>query len=35
MDEAAAPGAEEFLKENCRGGLWARILSDGILRVDA
>ena len=30
MDEAAAPGAEQFLKG--RGGLRARILSDGILR---
>ncbi len=35
MDEAVAPGAEEFLKSDCRGGLRARILSDGILRVDA
>ncbi len=33
MDEAVAPGAEEFLKANFRGGLRARILSDGMLRV--
>ena len=33
MDEAVAPGAEEFLKANFRGGLRARILSDGLLRV--
>lgn len=33
MDEAVAPGAEEFLKANFRGGLRARILSDGILRI--
>jgi MOSC domain-containing protein YiiM len=33
MDQAVAPGAEEFLKG--RGGLRARILSDGILRVEA
>lgn len=31
MDEAVAPGAEEFLKTRFRGGLRARILSDGIL----
>lgn len=31
MDQAFAPGAEQFLKG--RGGLRARILSDGILRV--
>lgn len=31
MDEAVAPGAEEFLKTACRGGLRARILSDGVL----
>jgi molybdopterin synthase catalytic subunit len=34
MDEAVGPGAEEFLKPRCRGGLRARILSDGILRAD-
>jgi hypothetical protein len=33
MDQAVAPGAEEFLKSHCRGGLRARILSDGVLRV--
>jgi MOSC domain-containing protein YiiM len=32
MDQAIAPGAEEFLKG--RGGLRARILSDGILTVE-
>jgi len=34
MDEVVARGAEEFLKVNFRGGLRARILSDGMLRVD-
>jgi molybdopterin synthase catalytic subunit len=34
MDQAAAPGVEAFLAEHFRGGLRARILSDGILRVD-
>jgi MOSC domain-containing protein YiiM len=33
MDRAIAPGAEEFLKG--RGGLRARILSDGTLRSTA
>lgn len=33
MDRAVAPGAEEFLKGNCRGGLRAKILSDGVLRA--
>ncbi|MGL4398307.1 MAG: NTP transferase domain-containing protein [Luteolibacter sp.] len=33
MDAAVAPGAEVFLKADHRGGLRARILSDGILRV--
>lgn len=33
MDEAVAPGAEEFLKSRFRGGLRARILSDGTLRI--
>lgn len=33
MDEAAAPGVEDALKGGCRGGLRARILSDGVLRV--
>ena len=32
MDAAIAPGAEKFL--HARGGLRARILTDGILRVD-
>ena len=32
MDQAFAPGAEQFLKG--RGGLRAAILTDGILRVD-
>jgi molybdopterin synthase catalytic subunit len=33
MDEVVAPGAEEFLKAKFRGGLRARILSDGVLRT--
>lgn len=33
MDEAVAPGVEEFLKSRFRGGLRARILTDGTLRV--
>jgi len=33
MDEAIAPGAERLL--HARGGLRAKILTDGILRVDA
>ena len=33
MDQVAAPGAEDFLKTDFRGGLRARILSDGILRA--
>ena len=33
MDEAIAPGAEKLL--HARGGLRAKILTDGILRVDA
>ena len=33
MDEVVAPGTEEFLKSNFRGGLRAKILSDGMLRV--
>lgn len=32
MEQACGPGAEEFLRG--RGGLRARILSDGILRTD-
>ncbi|NJM38752.1 MAG: molybdenum cofactor biosysynthesis protein [Akkermansiaceae bacterium] len=35
MDEAVAPGTEEFLKANFRGGLRARILTDGILKIVA
>lgn len=35
MDEAVGPGAEEFLKDHCRGGLRARILSDGTLTAAA
>ena len=34
MDGAVAPGAEDFLKSRFRGGLRARILSDGVLKVD-
>jgi len=33
MDEAVAPGVEEFLKTHFRGGLRARVLSDGTLRL--
>lgn len=33
MDEAVVPGVEEFLRGEFRGGLRARILSGGILRV--
>ncbi len=33
MDEAVGPGAEKFLKANFRGGLRARIIFDGVLRV--
>lgn len=33
MDEAVGGGVEEFLKPNCRGGLRAKILSDGCLRI--
>jgi|GEM_PF-467604 len=34
MDEAVAPGVEDFLKTDSGGGLRARILSDGVLKVD-
>ena len=34
MDRAIAPGGEEFLKGKFRGGLRAKILTSGILRVD-
>ncbi len=33
MDEAVAPGAEDFMKENFRGGLRAKILGNGVLRA--
>ena len=33
MDEVVAPGTEEFLNARFRGGLRARILTDGVLRV--
>ena len=33
MDQSFAPGSEAFLRN--RGGLRARILTDGVLRVDA
>jgi molybdopterin synthase catalytic subunit len=33
MDETVGPGTEDFLKTKFRGGLRARILSDGMLRV--
>jgi MOSC domain-containing protein YiiM len=33
MDNAVAPGAEEWLKG--RGGLRCRVLSDGVLRREA
>jgi molybdopterin synthase catalytic subunit len=32
MDEAVAPGVEDFLKAGFRGGLRARIVTDGVLR---
>ncbi len=35
MNQAAGEGAEEFLKADFRGGLRARILSDGILRSES
>jgi molybdopterin synthase catalytic subunit len=34
MDQVVGPGAEEFLKSHFRGGLRARILSTGELKVD-
>lgn len=33
MNEAVGPGTESALEAGCRGGLRARILSDGVLRV--
>jgi molybdopterin synthase catalytic subunit len=35
MDAAVAPGVEEFLASSFRGGLRARILSNGVLKVKA
>lgn len=34
MDEAIGPGTEDFLRADYRGGLRARIVTDGILRAD-
>ncbi|MEO5714917.1 MAG: MOSC domain-containing protein [Luteolibacter sp.] len=34
MDRVIAPGGEDFLKGNFRGGLRAKIVGSGILRVD-
>ena len=33
MDEAVAPGAAEFLKTHFRGGLRARVITDGVLKT--
>jgi len=33
MDRAIAPGGEDFLKGGFRGGLRARVISSGILRI--
>ncbi|WP_411828230.1 NTP transferase domain-containing protein [Luteolibacter sp. AS25] len=33
MDDAVGTGAEDFLKGRCRGGLRARILTDGALKL--
>jgi molybdopterin synthase catalytic subunit len=33
MNEAVAPGVEDFLKSNFRGGLRARVLEGGLIRV--
>ena len=33
MDEVVSPGAEDFLKQNFRGGLRARILTSGVLKA--
>ena len=33
MDRVIAPGGEQFLKGNFRGGLRAKVLTSGILRV--
>ena len=34
MEEAVGEGAEAFLKGGCRAGIRARIVTDGMLRVD-
>lgn len=34
MDRAVADGAQAFMREAFRGGLRARVLTDGVLRVD-
>ena len=34
MDRAVADGTEDFLKGQFRGGLRARIITSGVLRVD-
>ena len=34
MDRVVAQGAQEFMKSAFRGGLRAKILTDGVLRVD-
>lgn len=33
MDRAVAPGTQAYLKENFRGGLRAKIVTSGVLRV--
>jgi MOSC domain-containing protein YiiM len=33
MDQAVAEGAEEFLRTDFRGGLRARVLTSGVLRL--
>ncbi len=35
MDRVIAPGAMEFMRENYRGGLRAKILTDGIIKSKA
>ncbi len=35
MDRVVAPGAEDFLRENFRGGLRAKVRSDGLLFTEA